>query len=255
MKKLVLSLLVMAGVLTSCIQVNEVKSNQPMKTEQRQVSFFERINLQGSPAIYYSQGDTVSVRVEAPADLMEYIKTEVRDSCLYVHVKSDVKSVIGQIQVFGDNDVKVYVSSPDLIDVSVLGSGDFICDNLLDTDNLKLELRGSGDMDFADIICDRIETLLVGSGDIKVQHVVAGSSSVEVVGSGDVEINHDRVANTDITLKGSGDVKSSFNGCGAVTCNVIGSGDVDLSGRVRSFQHKVVGSGDCHFDGLQIQNP
>lgn len=254
MKKLVLSLIVMAGILTSCIQVNAVKGNQPVKTEPRQVSFFERINLQGSPAIIFSQADTVSVRVEAPADLLEYIKTEVRDSCLYVHMSSDMKRVLGQIQVFGDNDVKVYVTSPDLIEVSVLGSGDFVCNDHLDTDNLKLELRGSGDMDFTDIICDGIQTALIGSGDIKVQHVVAGSSAIEVVGSGDVEIGHDRVARTDITLKGSGDVRASFNGCGDVTSNVVGSGDIDLSGQVRSFQHKVVGSGDCHYDNLQVQN-
>lgn len=257
MKKNVLLLALFAMLLTSCdIHLSTTKTRtEPTVTVTRAVDDFVRINLLGSTSVYYTQGDSLTVNVDAPANLIDYVVTEVVDSCLTVRMSDDARSILTQIaqSALRDvDDIKVYVTSPDLVEVSLLGSGDFKCDSHLDTDNLRLTLRGSGEMHFADIICDHLVTSAVGSGDIDIDKVVAQTSSVELVGSGDVKVNHENVERTDIMLKGSGDVDASFVNCGAVSGDLRGSGDIKLLGNVHAMNKKTLGSGDFDTSGLII---
>lgn len=254
MNKIVFGLIMTALTLTACnINVQESRSSKPVKTEVRETKAFERIHLIGTPTLYYTQGDTISVRVEAPKDMLEYVETEVNGNCLIVRMKNEAGSVIKQIAFHDTDNIRIYVTSPDLIEATLSGSGDFISNGNLDTDNLKLELKGSGDMVFDDIICDHISTTLVGSGDVKVQQVTAQTSTIELVGSGDMNMGHNNVQRTGIMLKGSGDIKADFQNCDEVNCEIRGSGDISLTGSVHKFTQKVLGSGDLHTDGLQVQ--
>jgi len=214
----------------------------------RQVSGFERIRLQGSPDIKYTQGKTWSVRVKAPKKLIDRVVTRKDGNTLVVSMKSG--SFFNSIK--GD-DVTVYVTSPDLIGVEVQGSGDFECKSHLDTDNLTLSLRGSGDIAFYDIICDKINTSVVGSGDVDIKKVIAKLSTVELVGSGDVKVRQSQVNQTQIELKGSGDVKVHCDNCGAVSCRLVGSGDITLTGTVKKLDQTSRGSGDIHIEQLKIR--
>ncbi len=215
-------------------------------TENRSVTGFERIRLQGSPDIKYTQGNTWSVRVKAPKSVLKDVETRVEKNCLVVGLKGN------RWFNLKDNDVTVYVTSPDLIGVEVQGSGDFESLNKVDTDNLDLSVRGSGDIKFSDIICDRIKSAVVGSGDIEIKMVTAQQSEIGLVGSGDVKIRQSRVNKTQIELKGSGDVKVHFDHCREVNCRLVGSGDITLTGSVTKLNRSSVGSGDIRTDGLQL---
>jgi outer membrane biogenesis lipoprotein LolB len=59
-------------LLTACHwNVKETRqAQQPVDKKTASVAAFERIMLVGTPTIYYTQGDTTSVIVEAPRDLM-----------------------------------------------------------------------------------------------------------------------------------------------------------------------------------------
>lgn len=218
--------------------------------ETRSLKGFERIRLQGSPDIKYTQGKTWSVRVKAPKSVSKNVVTRVEKDCLVVSVKSgsmfNFNSLKGQ-------DVTVYVTSPDLIGVEVQGSGDFECKSKLDTDNLDLSLRGSGDIEFTDIICDRIRSSVVGSGDLEIKYVEAKQSDIELVGSGDIKIKQSKVDRTQIELKGSGDVKVHCDQCKVVNCRLVGSGDITLTGAVQQLNKTTRGSGDIETGGLQIR--
>ena len=175
---------------------------------------------------------------------------EKNGNCLVVSLKDNNVFSWGTIK---GEEITVYVTSPDLIGVEVHGSGDFDCKTLLDTDNMEVSLRGSGDVNFSDIICDRIKTSLVGSGDIGIKNVTAQQSSVELVGSGDVSIKQNKVRQTQLELKGSGDIKVTCDHCDVVNCRLVGSGDITLSGTVRKLNRTTRGSGDIHTGGLTIR--
>ena len=140
MKKVVM-LLLTAFVLTSCINITETHSDKPVKEENRQIPAFERIRLLGSPTVYYTQADSVSLRVEAPEDLLELVETEVHDGVLTVQLRDGAQDIIRLKRLISGDDVSIFVTSPDLIDVQLVGSGDFKCDSHLDTDNLNVELQ------------------------------------------------------------------------------------------------------------------
>lgn len=223
----------------------------PKVTENRKLSGFDEIEISGSPKVVYTQGATFSVRVEGDKESVENIVTTVQGRTLEVRNKG--KYGIFNF-TFGNLEAVVYVTSPDLVGVRVNGSGDFISKTRIDTDNLRIVLRGSGDVDFKDVICDRCRIELVGSGDVGIDRLEAMESSLSLVGSGDVGVSQWRVEKTDITLKGSGDITVNFaSGCRSASCSLQGSGDITLKGQLKQLKKQKSGSGDIHTSKLTVK--
>ena len=246
-------LLALAAVVTSCNWNVEklLVDSGPQVSQTRVLKGFEEIDISGSPTVYFAQADTFSVKVVGPEGYVEDILTEVKGKTLTVRNRGK----IGIINIHMDYDgAAVYVTSPDLTAVRLNGSGDFISRQRLDTDKMQITLRGSGDMDFSDIICDRCITDLTGSGDIDIDRLEAQRSDITLIGSGDIEVKQWRVDNTDISLRGSGDIKVEFmEGCRSAECKLIGSGDITLSGRLGHYSGEKRGSGDIDIDKLSVE--
>jgi len=248
-----LMLLFLTQTTASCVhKANVFDSDAPKVTQVRPLKGFERIEIYGSPTVYYTQADTFSVEVQCPENMLDEIVTEVSGKSLSIRNRG--KLGIINVSIAGHNDIVVNVTSPDLIGIHLSGSGDFISRKRVDTDNMSIVLRGSGDVKFADIICDRCETELTGSGDIDVDRLEAQTSSISLVGSGDLDVRQWNVDDTRIALKGSGDIDVHFEeGCRKVNCQLTGSGDITLSGKIGQFGCQKRGSGDIHTDKLMIE--
>lgn len=247
--------LALAALTTSC--AHEFKSligaDGPKVTEKRNLRDFEIVEIKGSTTVHYAQGDTFSVVVKGTEAKMDEIITEVHDNVLTIRNKWRKNSVVN-ITPLREEVFEVYVTSPDLIGVWLNGSGDFISKQRVDTDNINITLRGSGDIDFADLICDRCQVELMGSGDIDVERLEAQEVSAVLIGSGDIDLKEWNVASTTLGLKGSGDISVSFmEGCRRATCELRGSGDISLKGRLERFSQQKSGSGDVHTGKLIVE--
>ena len=253
MKKFVLSsCLVLALMLSSCVNLSySTPSDADLVTQSRSLRGFEKVHVNGSPTVCFAQADSFSVHVKGPEDKLGNIITEVEGSTLTVRNKGKV----GLINLsFGGDRCTVYVTSPDLVGVSVSGSGDFLSDGRLDTDELDVRVTGSGNIEFSDIICDRCDAMVVGSGDVEIKHLDTRQTTGTVVGSGDLKIRQINSANTDLEVRGSGDIEVDFlSGCGAVKAEVLGSGDITLKGQVRKFNMQKRGSGDVNTSNLRVE--
>lgn len=231
MKKIVFAIMALAA-LTSCKGLKVTySSDKPMAEEHRALKDFERITLLGSLDVRYMQTDSFSVIVKGPVKAIKNVETEVEHNTLKVNMKNS-KSIIH----WGDedmDDVTVYVTSPDFLGISLSGSGDFSCERKLDTDNLDITLRGSGDINFEDIICDRVKVSLVGSGDVAVDNVETQQAQLELIGSGDIKMN--------------------FTNSGKVNSRLMGSGDITLKGNVREMNNNVRGTGDIDTEDLVVK--
>lgn len=220
-------------------------------TERRAHDGFERIEILGSPTVYYAQADSFSVCVKGPKSIVDDIITEVDGSTLKIRNRGKIG--IFNFTVVDDDEIAVYVTSPDLIHVQLSGSGDFVSDGRIDTDHASFVLRGSGDIDVADVICDDCEVLLVGSGDFDMKRLDAKEVAVSLIGSGDIEMNLWNVTSTSLALKGSGDIETVFKeGCRHVDCELQGSGDIKLAGAVSRFSQHKVGSGNIDSSRLIV---
>lgn len=251
----VMWLMIVLG-LTSCITTIDRPFPGDPIVETRQHRGFERVEINGSPNVVYTQADTFGVRLEGPEKMVDNMMTEVKNHTLYIYNKGRVDVKVGFVNLnWGDkDDVTIYVSSPDLVGVRVNGSGDFVCRGPLDTDMMNIVLRGSGDIAFNDIICDECTTELVGSGDITIEHLDVRTSTAVLIGSGDIAINEANVVETDLSLRGSGDIVVHFEeGCQSAQCQLAGSGDITLSGTLSHFDFKKSGSGEISREDLIVR--
>jgi hypothetical protein len=243
-------LLMGSATLVSCH--NTAVISKDYVTEDRLIKGFEEVEVVGSPNVYYTQADSFSVRVKGPDNFVDNILTEKNGKTLTVRNKG--KWGVVNISFSDEDELAVYVTSPDLVAVRVNGSGDFISTDLIDTDNMNITLRGSGDINIDKLLCDRCDVELIGSGDIDLPEVEAKETSAVLVGSGDIKMGLSKVADTHLSLKGSGDIKVDFSeGCRSVDCTVNGSGDIGLSGKIGHFRGEKHGSGDIDIANLTIE--
>ena len=94
-----------------------------IQTEKRNVGHFDGVQASGSMDIEVTNGDKLSVEVEADDNVLPYIITEVNDGLLDVHFKSNTS--------FNDVHVKVYVTAPVLQKLFVKGSGNITSKNTI----------------------------------------------------------------------------------------------------------------------------
>lgn len=245
-------LMAVAVMSTSCVHQAKVfrTDDSQMITQSRALKGFERIEISGSPNVYYTQADSFSVRVMCSEEGQENILTDVNDGTLSIRNRG--KMGVLNVVIHDEDKAKIYVSSPDLVSVRLNGSGDFTSEKRVDTDVMDITLRGAGDIDFKDLICDKCEIMLIGSGNIGINRLEAKETGASLIGSGDLDLNLYRVLSTGLSLKGSGDIRASFNeGCQAVDCELQGSGDIELSGLVSRFSQHKSGTGDVDVDKLR----
>lgn len=224
----------------------------PIVTDVRPLTAFEEIEINGSPTVYFTQADSCSVTVKGPENTIKDIITEKEGKTLVIRNRGKVG--IFNISFHDDAHLGVYVTAPDIIGIRLNGSGDFLSEDRIDTDNMQIVLRGSGDIDVKNLICDQCDINLVGSGDIDIDRLEAQKVSTSLIGSGDVKLNLWNVQETTLLLKGSGDIAADFRqGCSAANCDLNGSGDISLSGKLSRFSQQKHGSGDVNIGDLSVE--
>jgi hypothetical protein len=204
----------------------------------RHVSGFNAVDVAGSFDVYITQGTTESVKVEAPADMMDRIITEVDGGVLKIYNKHDTFN-------WGDlwghhKKIAVYVVAKDLNAINLSGSGDTFFKDGITTNSLKLHVSGSGDMT-GKVDVKTLESSISGSGDMKLSGH-AESSTVSVVGSGDYTARGLATVSTAVRVSGSGDAE--INASDRVDAAVNGSGDVRYTGAAKNINSRKTGSGD-----------
>lgn len=204
----------------------------------RHLSGFHAVDVAGSFDVYISQGSTESVKVEAPADIINRIITEVNGGVLRIYNKHDSFN-------WGDlwghhKKIVVYVVARELNSINLSGSGDAFFKDGISANSLKLNISGSGDMT-GRVDAKNLECNITGSGDMKLSGR-AQSSGVTLVGSGDFTARNLLTVNCAVRVSGSGDAQ--VNASERIDASVSGSGDVRYTGAAKMVNSRKSGSGD-----------
>jgi hypothetical protein len=204
----------------------------------RHLSGFNAINVAGPFDVQLTQGAVESVKVEAPADVIDKILTDVSGGVLKVYSKHDTFSWGNW---FGNHKkIMVYVVVKDLNAISLTGSGDISFKEGIKGGALRFKISGSGDM-VGRVDARTIETSITGSGDVRLSGS-AESTTVSVVGSGDYSARDLTTKSTAVRVSGSGD--AYINASEKVDAAVNGSGDIHYSGGPKNVSKSKSGSGD-----------
>lgn len=203
-----------------------VKGSKVYVTKEMKVGDFDRLQVTGGADVEYTQtAGTPKVKVYTSDNIVELLDIRVKNGTLCVGFKKNVNVSYDKLLV--------RISSETLDGISVAGSGDVKLMNGLKTEQLKVSVAGSGDIDASRIECGSLAVSIAGSGDIECEDVVCNELEASVSGSGDMELKN---------VSG-----------GRVEVSVAGSGTVKLSGRAQEAAYSVAGSGDVYAKGLQTE--
>ncbi|RVT98194.1 DUF2807 domain-containing protein [Mucilaginibacter limnophilus] len=233
--KLMLAVVLTIGSAVTAVANTAVAIVKPAyNTEDRHLSGFNAVEVAGSFDVIIMQSSTESVKVDAPANVLKRIVTEVKGGVLKIYTQK------GDWNWDGDDHVVVHVSAKSLNSIALAGSGDVKFDGGIKGTSLALKLSGSGDVS-GKVDVTNLETSIVGSGDIKVTGR-AQNSVVKVAGSGDFTGTNLITTNTTVNVVGSGDAR--VNASQKVNAAIAGSGDVYYTGGATNISSSTSGSGD-----------
>ncbi len=255
-KALFLLVAVLTIVSMSACRIEKVYDNkEPLKTYNLKLSGFSSLSNAGDCDVHFIQSATYKVTLKASQRWYDRHDIRVDDGTLVIGTKGYKK--LGGVSVINmsnyDNEAEIWVSAPNLNDVSMSGSGDFSLDSDFMGKSLNMDVRGSSDAKLRNVTLSGDFTYTVsGSGDVEIGTVKARGAKFSIFGSGDVDAKLANVANTAVDVHGSGDVDLKFSNCGNADVTVMGSGDVDLSGQLRTLSKQISGSGDVETSKLRL---
>ncbi|MDQ6813057.1 MAG: DUF2807 domain-containing protein [Bacteroidota bacterium] len=225
-------LAMLALLLSSCVDMGErIKGNGNIKSENRTVGKAEKIKVAGDMDVYIDQGPT-SVKVEGDENILRYIETLSNDEWFEIRTKDNVN-------ISTEKPVKVYVTTPNITDLKITGSGNITCNQKFSTDNnTSFNITGSGDIITA-INAPKVEAHISGSGNL---HISGETKNVEIhiSGSGNYDGPDLKAENADVSIAGSGDAELFADN--KLKASVAGSGNVKYKGNATVDSH-IAGSG------------
>jgi hypothetical protein len=228
-------LLFVAVLAFSSCTTRRVKGNGNITTNNRSEGSFDAVKASGSFDVFFSQGETNEIRIEADENLMKYIQTTIEDGVLRIRTKSGMN-------IRPSQDIKVYVKSPRYRSVSLSGSGNMVAETkIVSTEKIKLSISGSGDIKLQEVDAPQIDVNISGSGKAE-GFGNTRDLDIDVAGSGDVMMKDLKAENAKISIAGSGNVwiYASMK----LDVRVAGGGDIHYYGNPPDIQSKTAGSGN-----------
>lgn len=189
--------------------------------EQRSVSSFQRIRVEGSIDVRVAPGK-LSATVRGEPAAVRQVLTELQGDTLVVR-QTDAYPRRGPAVV-------VQIQAPTLS---------------------ALDLNGSGDVRLKDFNLSALALMVAGSGDLHAQAITVGRLEVKVAGSGDIRLSGS-CEQAAMAVAGSGDVSATDLSCREISVSVAGSGDAEVRATDR-LSASVAGSGDIRYRGRPAQ--
>ena len=201
-----------------------------------QVTQFDKVSLTAGFVVKYTQGLNHECTIFASPKDMEHVKAEVKNNQLYLSViidKKKMKKMKYSTSILSE-DVIVYVTSPELVKASCVGSGEFIATTDIKSEDVKFDISGTGEIKLKKVTADNMTLNIAGAGDIKIDNVDAVCQK------------------TVLSVAGAGEISASFTDCNELTCSIAGAGEIELKGKVANYSESIAGAGKIKKDGLKI---
>jgi hypothetical protein len=195
-------LFIIAILLSSCTilktETVTITPSNTMVSENRDVSGFSAIEFSTIGKINIIQGDTESLNISGPDNIVPEIVTRVSRGTLIIKSKRDI-DVIG---LTSENALTITIVAKKLTSLTVSGLGDVQIEPF-STPSMAIEMSGTGGVLQNQITTDKIDLTLSGSGGI----VVSGKATqakIDVSGAGSVIAPDLQIQNATVTMSGVG---------------------------------------------------
>lgn len=164
----------------SAQQRNIIKKLLPIPQE------FSYLTNLGSVDIIYTQGSAYSIEVEGDSALLEHLQTNFDSNLLTVALATDSNQ---DINLYGHtNDVRMYISCPELKVVSICGNGGFESTSTWQADELQVGVLGTGELMLGEIDCNTFNLQSTDRGNISISHLHASDAVIYSRSSADINL-------------------------------------------------------------------
>lgn len=237
-KWIVLSIITAFSVSSCFIDIDDepgdsgcLRGQGAIITEDLELNRIDAIDLKLPATVYLRQGDEQRVTVEGQPNIIDYLERTVKGGLWEVEVDRCIRDM---------EDLRIFITVPEVEAVLISGSGQVIGENMLTADDLDIGISGSGDISLqltADDVqtsisgsgnlrldgeADEIVFRVSGSGDLRAFGLKARKGEVNISGSGDAEVHV--TEELSVTITGSGDVL--YHGSPSLNVSISGSGEV-----------------------------
>lgn len=226
MKKIsLLFLFAFMGIAIVSNAVNPVRiSTSTLRDEERKVSNFNGIGINGSIKAYVKMGSTESLRLEGDQEVINELVTEVKDGILTIRPKSSQWKE--WFKKHSNAKITAYITAKQLTSLAISGSGSIEVENAITANAFNVALSGSGKIK-ATVNTQTFDGAISGSGTLSF--------------SG-------KAKNTDLAISGSGNFQGQGFSSQEVDVHVSGSGSVYIHAE-KSIDAAVSGSGNIIYTG------
>ncbi|MBG0785590.1 MAG: DUF2807 domain-containing protein [Anaerolineaceae bacterium] len=207
-----------------------------MEKETRVIQSFDKIRFKDFGNLFLTQGDQESLTIEADAELMAELISEVRDDTLVLGIDDDwfdrLGKVFASIISHKGHKVNYYLTFVDLHKVNISGQCRLTCPSL-ETDTFKLNISGMGNLHFDQLSCDALEVNISGRGEF----TAAGKATdqhVRISGSGEYDASELASSSVRVAISGQGNAKVWAEDDLDIT--ISGLGQVNYRGRPKLRQ-------------------
>jgi hypothetical protein len=207
------------------------------KSMKYDLSAFTEITLKNNAKLILKQDSVQSVTVTATDEIFDRLVVENKDRKLIIRYSSNTWFD----SKWNPGAITVYVSIPQIDELTVSGSGSIIADELISARVLDCYVSGSGSIRLSNLKAERITSGLSGSGHLQLAgENVVSEFKMSVSGSGNVKASGLKAKDVNVLISGSGNC--AVYAMEHLNCKIAGSGNVTYSGNPE-VNSTIVGSG------------
>jgi len=188
----------------------------------RQLDEFSGIGIGISADVYYIQGNTHEIRIEGKDRDVEDLITKVKDGFLQLKYEDWRLS---------RSKLTIYITSTELESVKMSGSGHFVAEKPLSSEEMDLAMSGSGGISFKQLETEEVGVKISGSGHIDLDNGSAEEMDAKISGSGKLNAESFEVSEFSASISGSGSARISCKE--ELDVRISGSGKVYYRGDPR----------------------
>lgn len=184
-------------------------------TQTREITPINKIEVGGAATVYFTQSDTLALKVVAAESEIANIYTTIVDGVLSVKAKGSFKQ-----------DYKIYVSANHINQITTSGASKIACSNVLLSDSLSLDASGASDMEIK-TTTKKVDVVLSGASEIT---LIGNSNSLQgqVSGASSLKSYKFITANSNITASGASSAKVFATE--KINANATGSSTIKFKG-------------------------
>lgn len=215
-----IAIVILFVTTTSCFidGMTGIKGNRNVVSEDRSISSnFNQIKVQQGIKLYITQDNSTELKVEADENIIDLLKTEIKDNELKIYFEKNVYRAKAR---------NVYLTTSYFSKIKASSGSSVISENSIQTNSLDLDASSGSSMKiYAN--ADKISTESSSGAHINVsgksKTLICSASSGSSINAGDLKTKN-------ATVKASSGANIDVNVTGELTAKASSGGDIDYEG-------------------------